>query len=183
MRPINIAVALCVLTFVTSCAQNPPRVNARANVLSDFGERVNQYVELRDRADKGAPTLKSTSDPAGISSAQDTLADRVRAARRGAKRGDIFSPAVAQQFRRLLRPELKEADTQASIREDNPGAFPFSVNGPYPEGEPLSTVPPNVLAALPQLPQDIEYRFVGKHLILRDSRANLVIDYIPNVLA
>jgi hypothetical protein len=57
------------------------------------------------------------------------------------------------------------------------------VNGPYPDGEPLSTVPPNVLASLPQLPEDLEYRFLGKHMILRDSRANIVIDYIPNAIA
>jgi len=44
-------------------------------------------------------------------------------------------------------------------------------------------VPPNVLASLPPLPKDIEYRFVNKHLILRDARANLIIDYIPNALS
>ena len=37
-------------------------------------------------------------------------------------------------------------------------------------------MPPNVLAALPPLPKDIDYRFVGKNLILRDTRANLIID-------
>ena len=58
----------------------------------------------------------------------------------------------------------------------------FKVNGPYPDEEPLSTVPPNVLASLPELPEDIEYRFVGKHLILRDARANLIIDYIANAI-
>jgi hypothetical protein len=43
-------------------------------------------------------------------------------------------------------------------------------------------VPPNVLAALPTLPKDIDYRFVGKHLILRDTRANLIVDYMLNVM-
>jgi hypothetical protein len=43
-------------------------------------------------------------------------------------------------------------------------------------------VPPNVLQALPKLPLDIEYRFVGKHLILRDARANLIIDYMLNAI-
>lgn len=52
----------------------------------------------------------------------------------------------------------------------------------YPENEPLSTVPPNVLMTLPMLPEDMEYRFVGKHMILRDARANLIIDYIANAL-
>ena len=39
-----------------------------------------------------------------------------------------------------------------------------------------------VLESLPKLPDNIEYRFVGKHLILRDMRANLVIDYILNAI-
>jgi hypothetical protein len=105
------------------------------------------------------------------------------AARAGAKRGDIFTPEIATRFRRLLRPETKDADTKKLIEDDNPGNLKFKVNGPYPDGEPLSTVPPNVLASLPVLPEDLEYRFVGKHMILRDSRANIVIDYIPNAIA
>ena len=49
--------------------------------------------------------------------------------------------------------------------------MPLKVNQPYPKAEPLSTVPPDVLKALPVLPEDLEYRFVGKHLILYDARA------------
>ena len=40
-----------------------------------------------------------------------------------------------------------------------------------------------LLASLPPLPEEIEYRFVGKHLILRDAKANLIIDYIPNAIS
>jgi hypothetical protein len=46
----------------------------------------------------------------------------------------------------------------------------------------LSTVPPNVLETLPMLPQAIEYRFVGQHLLLRDTRANRIIDYMLNAI-
>ncbi len=53
----------------------------------------------------------------------------------------------------------------------------LKVNMPYPKDEPLSTVPPDVLKTLPVLPKDLEYRFVGKHLILYDARAGLVVDY------
>jgi hypothetical protein len=59
---------------------------------------------------------------------------------------------------------------------------PLKVNAPYSEGAPLSTVPPNVLAALPQLPEALEYRVVGKHLILRDVKANIIVDFIPNAV-
>jgi hypothetical protein len=45
-------------------------------------------------------------------------------------------------------------------------------------------MPPNVLESLPTLPKnkDLEYRFVGRHMILRDGRADLIIDYIQNVV-
>ena len=43
-------------------------------------------------------------------------------------------------------------------------------------------MPPNMLVALPALPKDIEYRFIEKHLILRDARANLIIDYMVNAI-
>jgi hypothetical protein len=50
----------------------------------------------------------------------------------------------------------------------------------YPEGAPLSNVPPAVLAVLPPLPEDIEYRFVGHDLILHDVRTNLVVDVLDD---
>lgn len=157
--------------------------NPDATVLLDFNQRVKAYVDLRKKADDGAPPLKETEDAAKIKIAQSALAQRIMTARAGAKRGDIFTPEITQRFRRLLRPEVKDADTKKLIQDDNPGSLKFKVNGPYPDGEPLSTVPPNVLASLPQLPEDIEYRFIGKHMILRDSRANIVIDYMPNAIA
>jgi len=163
-------------------AQQPP-VNANAQLLQDFKARVDKYVELRNKADNDAPKMKKTNDSTELRSAQQGLAERIGAARTPAKQGDIFTPEIAAQFRKMLRPEVNEPGTRATIKDDNPGAFPFKVNGPYPSKEPLSTVPPNVLATLPPLPKDIEYRFVNKHLILRDARANLIIDYIPNALS
>ena len=153
-----------------------------AEVLADFKDRLDQYVALRNKADDGAPALKKTDDPSNIRVAQQTLAERVRSARSTARQGDILAPDVAAYLRRLMRPEAKDPETKASIKDDNPGAIPFKVNGEYPDKEPLSTVPPNVLQALPKLPDDIEYRFVGKHMILRDTRANLIIDYMPNAV-
>jgi len=47
----------------------------------------------------------------------------------------------------------------------------------------LSTVPPDLLAKLPKLPKPLEYRFVGGHLILHDSEASLVVDYLKEVVA
>ena len=63
-----------------------------------------------------------------------------------------------------------------------PRSPPF-VNGPYPQGLPVTTVPPQVLDALPRLPvKDLEYRFVGRRLVLLDTRADMVVDYVDNAL-
>jgi hypothetical protein len=179
---ISISALLLTLTPPHAYAAQKAQVNPDAQVLLDFKARVDKYVELRKKADDSASPIKKTDDAAKLRTAQQALAERIGAARTPAKHGDIFTPEIAARFRTLLQPEVKDYGTKATIKDDNP-AFPFKVNGPYPSKEPLSTVPPNVLASLPPLPKDIEYRFVNKHLILRDARANLIIDYIPNAIS
>jgi hypothetical protein len=43
-------------------------------------------------------------------------------------------------------------------------------------------MPPSVLLRLPKLPKGLEYRFVGKHLILYDMKANLIVDIFRNAV-
>jgi hypothetical protein len=105
-------------------AQQPP-VNANAQLLQDFKARVDKYVELRNKADNDAPKMKKTNDSTELRSAQQGLAERIGAARTPAKQGDIFTPEIAAQFRKMLRPEVNEPGTRATIKDDNPGAFPF----------------------------------------------------------
>ena len=168
----------------TIAGQAPPPVNPDAKLLADFKARVDQYVELRKKADDSAPPLKKTEESSEIKAAQQGLVERIGAARSGAKQGDIFTPEIARLFRRVLAPEAKEKDNKALLKDDKPtaSAVTFKINGPYPDKQPLSTVPPEILAKLPPLPKDIDYRFVDKHLSLRDSRANSIIDYIPNAI-
>jgi len=65
---------------------------------------------------------------------------------------------------------------------ESPARVDLVVNGKYPPNAPLSTVPPSVLLSLPKLPQGMEYRFVGRHLILFDSKANLIVDVLRNAI-
>jgi hypothetical protein len=187
---LGLALASCNSSTATSVEQRSattvedPQVNPDAKLLQDFKERVEKYVSIRKSADDHTPPLKKTEEAGEIRVAQDALAQRIGSLNANAKHGDIFSPEISAYFRRLLRPEVKDKGTKDSIKDDNPESVPYlKVNAIYPEKEPLSTVPPNVLASLPMLPEDIEYRFVGKHLILRDVRANLIIDYMPNAIS
>ena len=160
-------------------------VNADAQVLQVFKSRIDAYMELHNRLEKKGPKLEETNDPAKIKASQDALAAQIRTARKDAKPGDIFTPEIRELVRRLMSPETKGADgakTKQAIKEDAPTAVPLKVNAVYPESQPLPTVPPNVLASLPKLPEDLEYRIVGRNLILRDVHANLIVDFIPNAI-
>lgn len=159
--------------------------NPDARILEDFQARIEKYKSLQKRMEKEGPRMKETSDPSKIHAAQEALADNIRAARADARAGDIFTPEIRQVFRRLMYPELKGTDGAAAkelIKEDQPADVLVKVNARYPDDEPMPTVPPNVLAALPGLPEDLEYRIVRKALILRDVDANLIIDFIPNAI-
>lgn len=171
-----------VFSASTARAQEKFEVSADARVLGDFKARVEKYDQLRKKADHSAPPLEKTKNAAKIKDAQNGLAERIGAARIGVKSGDIFTPEIAAVFKRLLRPEAKQQATKEAMKDDKPIVVSFKVNGPYPDKQPVAMVPPNILAALPQLPKDIEYRFVDKHLILRDTRANLIVDYMLNAI-
>jgi len=157
------------------------RMQVWGEIATDFSIRVRSYVDLRSELEKDLPALRVTDDPAEIRRTVRALAQRIRVARAGARQGDIFTPAISLEFRKALLPEMN-ASTWESIQDDNPRKLSAGINGTYPERKPVSTVPPNILAVLPGLPVDIEYRFVGRHLILIDTRARLIIDEIPNAI-
>lgn len=198
VRYISIPILLCLQLGASAAQQkpspstqpkpsaSPSAVNADAATLADFKQRLTKYIELQKDVADDSPPLKETSNPAKIDAAQEVLGAKIRAARMDAKPGDIFTPEARALFRRLMYPELKGEDgpeTKASIAgHDKPPAVPLKVNAKYPESAPLPTVPPNLLARLPQLPEDVEYRIVGKDLILRDVDANIIVDFIPNAI-
>jgi hypothetical protein len=182
----SLAIALILACASVGYAQDaktdqkpePPRfkVEIFGDVMADFSARVSAYVELRDELRKGTPAL-AVGDPAQVRHAVDALAARIRVARADARRGDIFTPTISREFKKVL--VQTDDTTWADIVDDNPGEFSTRINGSYPEKKPFSTVPPNILAALPRLPDDLEYRFLGRHLILLDTRASVIVDWIP----
>ena len=163
-------------------------MNPDAGLIAEFNKKVEAYNELRADLAKKSPPLKETKDPAEIAAAEKTLAMNIRTARANAKRGDIFTPATEAMFRRLIRPPLTKGpdavENKDIIKEDapKPAQVPFKVNGEYPKEAPLSTVPPDVLKALPPLPENLQYRIVGKHLILLCIQGNLIVDYMLNAI-
>jgi hypothetical protein len=164
-----------------------PAVNPNAAAMTEFQTRVEAYADLHKQLAKGAAAQKETSDPAQLNNAKDALAAKVQAARANARHGDIFTPTVRPVFRRLLAPELKGEDGRDAkevLKDDAPaaGSVPFKVNAAYPPDQPKPTVPANLLLTLPALPAPLEYRVVGQHLLLLDTSADLIVDYILNAI-
>ena len=179
---------LAVLVASTGVAQTSPapqtdrqptfRVQVWGYVFADFSARVQNYFDLRSRLEEGLSPLTVTKDVSEIRKVQRALARKIQTARHGAHEGDIFSPAISAKFKEVLTMEMNAA-TWAAIMDDNPGEFVHDINGIYPDDKPYSTVPGTILAALPPLPGDVEYRFLGRHLILLDIRATVILDEIP----
>jgi hypothetical protein len=164
-----------------------PGVNKDAAAMAEFKIRVDAYADLHRQLAKGDAKPRESHDPAKINAASATLTARMRAARATAKQGDIFTPAIRPVFRRLLAPELKGEDgrdAKAILKDDAPapGTVPFKVNAKYPGDQPIPTVPASVLLSLPTLPAPLEYRIVGQHLLILDTAADLVVDYLLNAV-
>jgi hypothetical protein len=158
---------------------------ADAPVLVAFEQRVQAYMKLHREAEQQGPTLPKEASLEEIDRSQRALLQRVSSARAGARQGDVFTPPMEALVRRLLARVFGGPDGQQllkSIMDENPEGITLTVNGRYPDDVPMATMPPDVLATLPKLPEGLEYRFVGEAFAIVDVPAHLIVDFIPNAL-
>jgi hypothetical protein len=165
----------------TAAPDNPDSV-----IVADFNARLDNYVKKQRALLKDSPVAEDAT-PAQIKARQETVAAELRVIRKNAKQGDIFTPQVAALFKRLMHPEVKEQprETKEALEEEDGevAQVNLKVNATWPDSEPLTTVPANLLSKLPQLPMDVEYRISNKrHLVLRDVDANIIVDFIYNAI-
>jgi hypothetical protein len=168
-------------------ARLPQASEKEARVFRIFSDRVQQYVKLQKNVEASLPSLKPTSEVARIAEHQHALARKIAQARSGAHQGDIFTHEVTRHFLKIIRSEFQGPEAQnarGSIRPDDPSKFivRLRVNDIYPEDAELTTTPPALLNRLPQLPQELAYRIVGRDLVLKDTKAGLIVDLIPNAV-
>ena len=161
--------------------------------VKEFNARIKAYMELQKRVSSSVPPLATAeADPTKIATRTKALANGIQQARAGAKPGDIFSPQTAREFRQMIQQALQGkqgAPSRDTVKTGNPTEEPgaaskvaLAVNTPYPDTAPRSSVPPSLLMHLPRLPKGLEYRFLGPNLILLDSMANLILDYLRDVV-
>ena len=162
-----------------------PLSEADAQALASMNDRLKIYLDIHNDLEKGLPKLPENATPQQIDANQRLFEKKMRDARKTAKRGEIFTGQAEPVIKRLLAsvfagPEGKQM--MASIMDEQPANVKLTVNGRYPDNVPVSTVPPEVLQALPKLTEDLEYRFIGRHLILLDTHAHVIADYIEDAL-
>jgi hypothetical protein len=156
-----------------------PPATPESPAFREFTQRVQQYLKLRT----ATPRERTTKHQQEIANRRSLLAQAIREARSGAKQGDIFSPEISDQFLKVIRSALQRSNVRKTIRQGEPVVSRrLTVNGAYPEHLPLTTVPPTLLLRLPQLPERLAYRIVGRDFVLQDTEARLVIDFIPDAL-
>jgi len=172
------ALAAATLAPVHAHATRQTPVNPNAAKLKAFTDRVQKYVDLQKKLEGELPGVGTTNDPAKIEAHRKALAESLRHARRDARRGDIFGD-TAELFRLIIKQDAANRsvrDAFATMKEVP--TVPPKVNAEYPAKAPLATVPPLILDRLQLLPEGLEYRFMGRDLILRDSKANLIVDFV-----
>jgi len=165
--------------------QAADEVPQHAGVIDDFQNRVQAYATLHQAAKGQSPALKQTDSAAGLLNYQHLLAARIQQKRQGADRGDIFSPEITQEFRRLAGTATHgpaAGRVGKSLKRAEPVTLRLRVNETYTQRIPLQSVPPTLLQNLPALPPELEYRIVGHSLLLRDIEANLIVDFIPDLI-
>jgi hypothetical protein len=87
--------------------------------------------------------------------------------------GTLFTPVVAAAFRSRIAAAVKAGCEWPQPPADNfvvPAVNTFSGNSP--------ALPPCLVARLPKLPEELEYRVAGAALLLGDAHLKVVVDVL-----
>jgi len=187
-RAVSSLVLTLVLSmhFAAASAQSTNTSPEDQKLLSDFSKKAKAYISKEQML--SASKMKPTEDVAKLQEQRKQLRIAVQQSRADARQGEFFTAETAAALRKILVNLLNGPDgkkIKTSLDHAEPGApAEFKVNGEFPNqnGQPIQSVPPTVLKVLPTLPKGLEYCIAGKTLALRDSVANMVVDYLPNAL-
>ncbi len=155
--------------------------------VAEFDASVDRYVALHRHIDGALPPEQMFDDAEEMYAARERRRSLILAARPGVGQGNVFTPGVDQAFIDALAFAIAEcahdpADILADINAERlPDTPEPRVNGRYPWGL-ASAMWPTLLRVLPPLPEELEYRFSNRDLVLIDVHANIVVDILENAL-
>jgi hypothetical protein len=181
---VRITAACVVAATVMACrAGARPAPGSENEAIELFQQHVKEYVALHEKLEASIPKLDKGS-PQQVETTQQGLAELVKGARRDAKQGDFFTPPIQELAKKVMVDVLSGPDAaniKGSIMDENPGVPAIQLNERWPSSVPLSTMPPEVLVRLPKLEGEMEYRFIGRRLILLDTEADIILDFTNDI--
>jgi hypothetical protein len=185
LQTIMRAAAIATGVWVASTALAQAQTVNNKQAIKVFEGEVQDYVKLRNQVRDKVPKLSKDATPEEIHRFVVSFQEATRAARAGAKAGEIFKPEVSTYIRTTLKTHFRgqeRMEIRKTIFEAENKTVPLRVNYPYPQSKEYTEMPPTLLLQLPQLPKELRYRFVGTNMLLMDRENNLIIDYMTNAL-
>lgn len=158
------------------------------DAVARFTAATHDYALAHRRVEQQLGPMAVTANPEEIYRAIERMAAAMKAARPNAKQGDLFTPALAPVLRSRIATSLvmhgftREDVRVAELAEGiDSTRVTLRVNESFPWVF-ASPMFPCVLAALPALPPELQYRIVGDSLALIDVHAGLILDVLPDAL-
>jgi hypothetical protein len=188
LAPVLLAIPTIVLPVLLSSPARDCRFErmgdpaADARAIASFEIAVNDYASLHRRLERAWPPMWFISDLEQVESVAKEFRAVLRDVRPQATRGGFFTPDVADLFRFRMSGAMREQnldlEAMTSLADETGTERWWTpvINEPLPWGEAGTLWP--VFEALPALPLELEYRLVGRDLVLLDVRANMVIDIL-----
>lgn len=180
-----IAAMLVAVAATQAFAQAP---GPRTEAVQAFERATLDYVRMHRRLEAQIGAIHLNINVAELNRIIQELAVAIRAERPDARQGDFFTPALAAELRASIDNALRDHGiTPGDVKENelreaiDRGTVVLRVNGTFPWAL-ASSMFPCVIAALPPLPPELQYRIVGNALVLIDVHASLIVDLLPGAL-
>ena len=176
---------ICLLMTATAGAQTtePP-----AQAITAFEAATHDYAVMHRRLERQIGSIEFGTPVPEINRIITELAAAIRAERRDASQGDLFTPAVSHAFRARINEALlahgyTADDVRTAGRVDGVdyGHVGLQVNDTFPWLLAVAMFP-CVIAVLPPLPPELQYRIVDDDLVLIDIHAGLIVDILPHAV-
>jgi hypothetical protein len=172
-------------TTTTAARAANSQAAADEQALKEFLDEVARYLELHRKLHEEVPGLTPGLTASQVAEGSDTLAVAIQRARPRARQGDFFRAASSDVLKRRIAQTVREANL-APVLEDIDDEPP-TIDTPrvylrFPASAQMATMPVALLRVLPPLPDQLEYRIVGGYLVLRDTHAAIILDFITGAV-
>lgn len=169
--------ALCSLGQTTSITKD--------KAAAGFRKKAVTYATKHRKIKSRLPALSTEATAEQVATHKASLLTAIKSSRRTVTQGNLFTPEVARLLRSIIRQSYSDAELaelRKTVIEAETVGVPIKVNAEYPEAKEKLEMPPRLLLALPQMPTEVRYRFVGKYMLLVDKETGLILDFMANAI-